>query len=740
MPNNTTYNPQGDNAWATLGEILDAFSEAWETSPPATLDTFIPPPHVNLRTLALIELIKLDMEFRARTPSLWQPLQHYVDQWPEIKLENQIPPDLILEEIRLCEETDRTVRADEFLHQYPSYAAQLSQLLDSETEAQKTISFSRARHIHRYRPGMTVDDFDLLTQLGQGAFATVFLARQNSMQRLVALKISADEGLEPQTLAQLDHPNIVRVYDQRVLPEKKIRLMYMQFVAGGSLAEILAHVHQVDTTPSGRQFLDALDQILISKGQSVAPPSPGRKWLAEAEWPEVVARIGSQLADALHYAHQNGVLHRDLKPANILLDADGAPKIVDFNISFSDKIAGATPASYFGGSLAFMSPEQLEATSTKHARTPDALDGRSDVYALGVVLFEMLTSHYPFPDVQAPDWSQTVPLMIEVRNRGISDEFRKELRRAPFLVQNTITHCIQNRPEDRFSSRSISQQLNWASRKEVTQFLRPESGRLAGVARWINRFPFALVCFLGVTLGLAAGSFIFTYNWIQAVPSEHLDFFDFLRKVINRIAFPLGTFILLWGIWPLRKAIAKIQDKTQEVQPLEKTQSDRGMECALNFPFLFAGVALAEWALAGFLYPIILSWRDIPIQFSGWFDFIISHTLTGLAMASYGFICLLFLSLRFWIPYLLTQSLHLEQTLDWKTHTRRLTTAFRWAQIAAVATPLVAISLLVNLHRTSSSFALGFLSVTALLGLVVLAFVSPRIQTNLDILEELDGD
>ena len=91
-----------------------------------------------------------------------------------------------------------------------------------------------------------------------------------------------------------------------------------------------------------------------------------------------------------------GVLHRDVKPANVLLAADGSPKLADFNVSFSSKLDGATPAAYFGGSLAYMSPEQLEASNPDHSRQPDELDGRSDVYSLAVMLWEMLTGTRPF--------------------------------------------------------------------------------------------------------------------------------------------------------------------------------------------------------------------------------------------------------------------------------------------------------------------------------------------------------
>ena len=99
-------------------------------------------------------------------------------------------------------------------------------------------------HLQTIQSGERLDDFDLLVLLGKGAFASVFLARQNSMQRLVALKISADSGNEPQTLAQLDHEHIVRVFDQRMLADRGLRLLYMQYVTGGTLQGVVEVVRR----------------------------------------------------------------------------------------------------------------------------------------------------------------------------------------------------------------------------------------------------------------------------------------------------------------------------------------------------------------------------------------------------------------------------------------------------------------------------------------------------------------
>ena len=123
--------------------------------------------------------------------------------------------------------------------------------------------------------------------------------------------------------------------------------------------------------------------------------------------------------------------------------AEGAPKLADFNISFSSKLEGASPAAYFGGSLAYMSPEQLEAFNPAHAREPDDLDGRSDLYSLGVVLWELLTGHRPFPvESLAEDWQNTVAGMTADRRDG-PDESASPLPAAcPPALADTLRTCL----------------------------------------------------------------------------------------------------------------------------------------------------------------------------------------------------------------------------------------------------------------------------------------------------------
>ena len=416
-----------DLLWDQLSERLDAFIGAWEgaTEPPS-LAAFLPDEPASLRHMTLVEVIKVDLEYRwqeARWPKL---IEDYLGEFPELADDGGLPCAIVYEEYHI-RRRHADVAPREYYDRFPQQAAELERLLKLE-QPELTATLVRVEPAEPIAVGQRLDDFDLIRALGKGAFATVYLARQCSMQRLVALKVSSDRGFEPQTLAQLDHPNIVRVYDQRQLADRKMRLLYMQYVPGGTLQSVSDHVRRLPAvTRTGASLLEAIDATL-SRAEEIPPvDSMTRQRLSRATWPEAVCWIGARLASALSYAHQRGVLHRDVKPANVLISGEGHPKLADFNISFS-KLDGATPAAYFGGSLAYMSPEQLEACDPAHGRQPDELDGRSDVYSLAVMLWEMLTGKRPFPEDTLPaNWSGALAKMTTLRRAGVQAEAAAKL-------------------------------------------------------------------------------------------------------------------------------------------------------------------------------------------------------------------------------------------------------------------------------------------------------------------------
>ena len=244
-------------------------------------------------------------------------------------------------------------------------------------------------------------DFRIVREIGRGGMGIVYEAWQESLGRHVALKVlSRASLLDPQRLqrferearaaAGLHHTNIVPVFG--VGEQEGLHYYVMQFIDGRALSELLAEAagkpHPGDPTtrrvngsaapPGAASESAAAAPVPLS---AIRPPAGKRYWA----W---VANIGRQVADALQYAHRQGVLHRDIKPANLLLDGKGIVWVADFGLA---KLADPTDVTRSGdviGTLQYMAPEGLKSQS----------DARSDVYALGLTMYELLTLRPAFSE------------------------------------------------------------------------------------------------------------------------------------------------------------------------------------------------------------------------------------------------------------------------------------------------------------------------------------------------------
>ncbi len=247
-----------------------------------------------------------------------------------------------------------------------------------------------------------IGHYRTLQELGRGGQGVVYLAEDLRLHRKVALKIMTGLGpgsedsvarfrREAEVASKLAHPGICRVYDAGV--SHGIPYIVMQYVEGRTLGERLAAQRcktQANTRQSEIVFLDSVSGAGAAGPTSENPSAaPDRSTMSKSDVRETL-RIVAKTALALHAAHEAGVVHRDIKPGNIMVGDDGDPVVLDFGLARADDAGvSLTRTGDFFGTPAYMSPEQLTGQRIR-------LDRRSDVYSLGVTLYELLTLRRPF--------------------------------------------------------------------------------------------------------------------------------------------------------------------------------------------------------------------------------------------------------------------------------------------------------------------------------------------------------
>lgn len=357
--------------------------------------------------------------------------------------------------------------------------------------------------------------FDLIGELGSGTFGRVYLAKQPAIgDRLVALKVSSDIGSECHALAQLRHTNIVPIYsvhEDESCPTWKA--LCMPYLGATTLQSILGELQTVGMPHRGSVMAASwrklkttvrnhVEETLVKPAFQGAPASvaekPSRKpRMARAlttferieteNYVDAVLEIAAALADGLAHAHDQGILHRDMKPANVIVTDDGEPMLVDFNLSEDVKTRSDSMWSMAGGTLPYMSPEQID----EYLRVPAEVDRRSDLYSLGVIVYELLTGKLPFPSATSGKgvWedarvarNQSAPSARQI-NRAVSRRvdvvIRKCLECDPKLRYQTARElhedlkcCITGRPLAHATDPYLHERIGqWAERHGPRIFL-----------------------------------------------------------------------------------------------------------------------------------------------------------------------------------------------------------------------------------------------------------------------------
>jgi eukaryotic-like serine/threonine-protein kinase len=368
-------------------------------------------------------------------------------QHPELLADKSVVLDLAYEEYCLRAERGAVPDPDSFCDRFPAYRSSLRSLLRGhEFLADKSGMLASAPPPRWPEAGERWGDFTLVRELGRGAFARVYLATEASTgDRPVAVKLSLDGGAEARTLGRLNHPGIVPVLSARDDVATGLTAVCMPFRGAATLNDVLDLAYRKSQTPPRRAsvFLETIRAAVHPGDPPLESFASDRRWL-RASFDEGVALVGLGLAEALDFLHAQQVCHLDLKPSNVLLGAGVRPMLLDFNLSADTRNDESRP----GGTLPYMAPEQIEAL-TAGPRAAPLLDGRADLFSLGVILYELLTGHLPFGALPSLPREQLASHLLEKQRAGcqpVRAAAPRVSRGLAAIVERCLAFERDNRP------------------------------------------------------------------------------------------------------------------------------------------------------------------------------------------------------------------------------------------------------------------------------------------------------
>ena len=433
----------------------------------------------------------------------------------------------ILDEYLVSLEQGEPIPPQDVLEKHPEYAPYLRQYLSGLNlfhqgaigQSSLDTAPSPASGV-RQSPGQRIGDFELVREIGRGGMGVVYEARQLSLRRRVALKVlpfsSAHQQKqiarfknEAQAAAQVRHPNIVPVY--AVGEDNGVHFYAMQLIDGQSLTEILAQLNpeapakSVGTTVAFSAHSTSHRQVReVADAEACDAPTAASERIGKrsatftcggaGDHARAVARLGVQAAEALHAAHEYGVVHRDVKPSNLMVDDDGKLWVTDFGLARCRDGAALTQTGDVVGTMRYMSPEQALGRG-------ELIDHRTDVYSLGVTLYELASLHHPAGDasdaaflfgkerrpcIPMRHWNRHIPVDFETIVMKAISEFPAERYASAQEFANDLTRYLEGKPILASPPSIVSRVRKWAGRHRGAVYAAASMLLLAFVGQSYN--------------------------------------------------------------------------------------------------------------------------------------------------------------------------------------------------------------------------------------------------------------
>ena len=396
-------------------------------------------------------------------------------------------------------------------------------------------------------------DFRLIREIGRGGMGVVYEAQQISLGRRVALKVLPFAAVldskqiarfknEAQAAAQLDHPNIVSVYG--IGSDRGVHYFAMQLIDSQPLDRAIEELRGISvpdrrTSASGNASQTAVSapDTVVGSPDTVGGFGPASSSFlttnptGKSEYFRTVMGLGIQAAEALHAAHEYGVIHRDVKPSNLLLDGDGKLWVTDFGLARCQTDKALTRTGDLIGTMRYMSPEQTRGQSA-------LVDQRTDVYSLGATLYELLTLEPAFPGDDGPDL---------LRRLGEQDPRPlKQLQpKIPTDLQTVVHKAMARRREDRYTTaQEFANDLRRVLEGKPTVARPPTVADRLG--KWTRRHQRLVIAAASISLfaalGLAAGTVLIAREKARAEQNAESarHHFENAQEAVERLGLQIG--------------------------------------------------------------------------------------------------------------------------------------------------------------------------------------------------------